>query len=724
MTKIAAITGINGQDGSYLAEYLLEKNYTVIGLCRRSSTNTNSRINHLLHNKNLVLEEFDLTDPSSCNYIVDKYKPHELYNLAAMSHVATSFKQPSTTFQIDTIGVVNLLESIRHINPTTRFYQASTSEMFGSNYSTRTNSQTNDIEYYQNENTPFLPQSPYAVAKLASHRMVQIYREAYELFACSGILFNHECLSSFMPIIYKNNNVLHIDNISDFFKKHIKGSQGLVDESIKIWDQNGWTNIKYASSFQHDLNENKGLRIINSRNSIYAVTNDHICIKEDSSECESKNLNIGDKVKLISYPTINNSYDINLEFSEMLGMLVGDGHIKGSHGQFTNKNKEILQRFAYLWSKFGGSSKYYDSISGFTGNIVGRLDLSNVREVLSEYDFYTELLDVFGHRYKKVPYQILNSNQDCMEAFLIGYNVCDGLKSNPCKYKFKNFKTNSATLAAGLLFLISKVSGQKYNMTIEESWKHGKQQFYYSINLLSNNTSNISKFNKVKSLLHQELSQREIHKQTGISRSFISKVKNGYIPSHTHHLELCSNEIKKIIDIPNYDGWFFDLETDSGTFHAGIGQAVIHNSPRRGENFVTRKITKYIGQIATNNLHNKKLHLGNLEAKRDWGHAKDYVIAMYLMLNASKPEDYVISTGHTYTVRNFLEKAFSLVNLDYNDYIHIDPELYRPCEVNYLKGDSSKAREKLNWEPKVSFDSLVEEMVHYDIENSKYEKKF
>jgi GDPmannose 4,6-dehydratase len=216
---------------------------------------------------------------------------------------------------------------------------------------------------------------------------------------------------------------------------------------------------------------------------------------------------------------------------------------------------------------------------------------------------------------------------------------------------------------------------------------------------------------------------KNFHKQTGISRSFIRKVKNGYIPSHTHHLELCSNEIKKIIDIPNYDGWFFDLETDSGTFHAGIGQAVIHNSPRRGENFVTRKITKYIGQIATNNLHNKKLHLGNLEAKRDWGHAKDYIVAMYLMLQTSSPDDYVISTGQTYTVRNFLETAFSLVNLDYNDYIYIDPEFYRPCEVNYLKGDSSKAKKQLNWEPCVSFNSLVKEMVYFDIENSKNEKK-
>jgi GDPmannose 4,6-dehydratase len=335
MTKVAVITGITGQDGSYLAEFLLEKDYTVVGLCRRSSTNTHSRIQHLLHNNNLILEEFDLTDAASCSGIIDKYRPQEVYNLAAMSHVGTSFKQPSATVQIDTIGVINLLEAIRHINPSSKFYQASTSEMFGSNYSTRINN--NVEEYYQDENTPFLPQSPYAVAKLAAHRLIQIYRQAYNIFTCSGILFNHE-------------------------------------------------------------------------------------------------------------------------------------------------------------------------------------------------------------------------------------------------------------------------------------------------------------------------------------------------------------------------------------------------SPRRGENFVTRKITKYIGQLENHLLQNK-LHLGNLEARRDWGHAKDYVVAMYLMMNSNNPDDYVISTGESYSVEQFLIKAFGLVNKNYQDYVYIDPEFYRPCEVSYLKGDSSKAREKLNWKPEVSFESLVSEMVYSDIENYKYEKK-
>ncbi len=323
MEKIAVITGITGQDGSYLAELLLEKNYTVIGLYRRSSTVNFDRISHIRSDK-FILEEFDLTDPSGCNDIVSKYHPHELYNLAAQSHVGTSFKQPTTTFNIDTIGVVNLLEAIRHHSPKTRFYQASTSEMFGYNYSVSAFGQK-----YQDENTQFLPQSPYGIAKLAAHNMVRIYRTGYGIYGCCGILFNHE-------------------------------------------------------------------------------------------------------------------------------------------------------------------------------------------------------------------------------------------------------------------------------------------------------------------------------------------------------------------------------------------------SPRRGENFVTRKITKYIGQLKNGQTH-AKLKLGNLSAQRDWGHAKDYVRAMYMMMQMVEPDDYVISTGNTWSVQNFLDQAFAVAGLDPADHVEIDHELFRPAEVEYLRGSSAKAKTSLNWEPQISFNELVSDMVNYDI---------
>lgn len=186
MLKTAVITGITGQGGSYLTEILLDNNYKVYGVKRRSSTNTTERISHLLDNPNLKIVEGDLTDPTSMSGIINEYKPDTCINLAAQSHVATSFEQPTTTFETDTIGVLNLLEGIRRHSPKTRFVQASTSEMFGDNY---------DESYenkYQNEDTKFNPQSPYAIAKLAAHHLVGLYRKSYGLHASCAIMFNNE----------------------------------------------------------------------------------------------------------------------------------------------------------------------------------------------------------------------------------------------------------------------------------------------------------------------------------------------------------------------------------------------------------------------------------------------------------------------------------------------------------------------------------------------------
>ncbi len=180
----AIILGVAGQDGQYLAELLLSKGYQTIGVARRSSQPRNYLI-PLLH-KGLELIEGDVTDAHCMNSIISKYKPDLLFNLAAMSHVHTSFSSPSSTFEINTISIINILEAIRTLSPTTRLYQASTSEMFGKNFTEKNG------EKYQDEDTALLPQSPYGISKLAAHQAVRLYRESYGLFACAGILFNHE----------------------------------------------------------------------------------------------------------------------------------------------------------------------------------------------------------------------------------------------------------------------------------------------------------------------------------------------------------------------------------------------------------------------------------------------------------------------------------------------------------------------------------------------------
>jgi GDPmannose 4,6-dehydratase len=180
-SKTALITGITGQDGSYLAEFLLEKGYDVIGMVRRSSTVNFDRIAHLQDMARLELVQGDLLDQMSLIDILRDHRPHEVYNLAAQSFVPTSWRQPVLTGEFTALGVTRILDAIRIVNPETRFYQASSSEMFGK-----------VMEVPQNESTPFYPRSPYGVAKVYAHWITINYRESYNLFACSGILFNHE----------------------------------------------------------------------------------------------------------------------------------------------------------------------------------------------------------------------------------------------------------------------------------------------------------------------------------------------------------------------------------------------------------------------------------------------------------------------------------------------------------------------------------------------------
>jgi len=321
--KKALITGVTGQDGSYLAELLLSKGYAVYGIIRRSSSFNTGRIDHIYQdqhdpNAHIHLVYGDLNDASSLNRIIRDVAPDEIYNLGAQSHVRVSFDVPEYTGEVTAIGTVRLLEAIREARIKTKFYQASSSEMFG------------NAPAPQNENTPLLPRSPYAAAKVYAHWMTSTYREGYGLFACNGILFNHE-------------------------------------------------------------------------------------------------------------------------------------------------------------------------------------------------------------------------------------------------------------------------------------------------------------------------------------------------------------------------------------------------SPRRGETFVTRKITKAVARIHAG--RQQKLFLGNLDARRDWGFAGDYVEAMWMMMQQDKPDDYVIATGETHSVREFLDVAFARLNLDWKKYVEIDPRYYRPAEVDLLLGDASKANEKLNWRPKVQFKELVHMMVDSDVKN-------
>jgi GDPmannose 4,6-dehydratase len=355
---------------------------------------------------------------------------------------------------------------------------------------------------------------------------------------------------------------------------------------------------------------------------------------------------------------------VTAEMAEFLGHITADGYVpaEGITIQYTNNSPELRERVAELWSRlFLGTSLSWFSRSGFMpGHTVGQLNLNGSRALAAW--LRTQLYTRDG--LKKVPALILNTTPEVQRAYLDGYYAGDGLKAG----KGESVKTNSPVLAQGLCWLYF-LQGRACSVYTE---RRG-ERVYYQLN--------------------------------------ISAPEGG--GAKGQHLRKEPAEIRRIEPAVIFDDWVFDIETGSNVLCAGVGRIVVHNSERRGETFVSRKITRAATRIKLG--LQQKLYMGNLDARRDWGHAKDYVEAMWLMMQAEQPDDYVVATGETHSVREFLEEAFGCLGLDWEKYVEIDPRYFRPAEVDLLLGDPTKAKTILGWEPKVSFKELVKIMVDSDL---------
>jgi GDPmannose 4,6-dehydratase len=350
----------------------------------------------------------------------------------------------------------------------------------------------------------------------------------------------------------------------------------------------------------------------------------------------------------------------------LLGILVAEGWIN-EQGRVVVSNQDLtlLDEVEARWRRVsGGQASRYVAPSGFEGGhdvTQLRLTGSGAYGRFLRESIYTRSGE------KRIPMRVLNALPETRTAFLRGFNAGDGLRSTPCTYEFQGFKSSSAALAAGLYWLATTTLGQRAILCPEA--RNGR--LYYQVNLNS-------------------------PAETGKGK----------------HLVRPLDEVVRSEPV-SYGGWLFDLATETGTFHAGIGQGWIHNSPRRGLEFVTRKVTDGVARIKAGK--SDELRLGNLEARRDWGFAGDYVDAMWRMLQRDEPADYVIATGVAHTVRDLVEAAFARAGLDPRAHVKIDPALIRPAEVEHLVGDASKARRDLGWAPKTDFRGLVEMMVEADM---------
>ena len=693
MAKKALITGITGQDGAYLAEFLLKKGYEVHGIKRRTSLFNTDRIDHLYQDphekkRRFVLHYGDMTDSSSLARIVQQVQPTEIYNLAAQSHVAVSFEEPEYTADSDALGALRLLEAVRilGLEKKTRFYQASTSELYGKAQ-----------EIPQRETTPFYPRSPYAVAKLYAYWIVVNYRESYGMYACNGILFNHECITIDTPLIIRTGGAVNVVTTDELIALRRKGPnvQHFEIPGIEVWDGKSWTAVLGITATKRKKEEqDHSLLAIQARGGLVTCTAHHKLIRAAETEARADDFRPGDDILLADDMPVPLAWTaLTEEMAEFLGLMAADGYVPDSERttvQFTNNDAVLQRRIAELWSRlFLGSARLSESPSGFGPNRVTQGYLSGAGTATVQW-LRAQLYSKSG--YKRVPSLILNGGRDVQVAFLKGYYAGDGLKAGGGD----SVKTNSTLLAQGLFWLFAN-QGRMASVYLEQ--RNGRN--YYQLNVPTANP----------------------------------------LGNKGQHLRKPANEIRSI-DVANTedDEWIFDLETDSGRFLAGVGRIVVHNSPIRGETFVTRKITRALTRIRLG--LQDCLYLGNLDSKRDWGHARDFVEAQWLILQQDKPEDFVIATGEQYSVRDFVNAAAKALGMDIEwrgkglketgvlrtfdgkgkggprqgqVIVRVDARYFRPAEVETLLGDPTKAKKKLGWKPKVKFRQLVEEMVREDL---------
>jgi GDPmannose 4,6-dehydratase len=657
--RSALVTGITGQDGAYLAELLLDKGYDVHGMVRRASTEKFERIEHIRNR--ITLHQGDLLDQRSLVDALRASRPSEIYNLAAMSFVAVSWIQPTLTAEFTGTGVTRMLEAMREVCPDARFYQASSSEMFGK-----------VREVPQNETTPFYPRSPYGVAKAYGHFITVNYRESYDLHATSGILFNHESLCEECPLLVRQNGVILVKTPSELVALRKKGPPSQSFEPgllLEVWDGEQWTAVTAITATRR-RSDDRAHRLVSiqTRAGCVEVTAHHNMLDVDRKKLPACEVHPGDELALADeMPEAAGWTAVTEEMAEFLGLLAADGHVDrdGKGVDFTNNDLRLRLNVATLWSRlFLGSSRERTVPSGWSADaVVEHVSLTGNRHAAGwlREQLYTPT------GFKQVPPLILNSPPTVQRAFLDGYYAGDGLKRG----NGESIKTNSAVLAQGLCWMYH-INGQPASVYVEQRGP----STYYQLNLFS-------------------------------------RVRVG---GKGQHLRKNPAEVRRVTEanVPD-DEWTFDIETESGVFCAGVGRLVISNSPRRGREFVTRKITWHAAAIKLG--LEAELRLGNLDAERDWGYAKDYVEAMWLMLQRDVAEDYVIATGEAHSVRECCAIAFDEAGLgDWERYVVIDPAFVRPAEVDHLIGDASKAERDLGWKPKTSFEELIRLMTRADLE--------
>ena len=588
----ALITGVTGQDGSYLAELLLEKGYDVHGMVRRASTEKFDRIEHI--RDRITLHQGDLLDQRSLVDALRASKPAEIYNLAAMSFVAVSWIQPTLTAEFTGVGVTRMLEAMREVCPEARFYQASSSEMFGK-----------VLEVPQTETTPFYPRSPYGVAKAYGHFITVNYRESYDLHATSGILFNHECLSESTPLIVREDG---IDRDQD------AGRSGAAAEARADPSRTSCRKIVPRGLGRRGLDADHGdhgdpapAQRPGPRAALdpgsrrrgggdRAPQHARLGLRRRSRRGD---VEAGDELAMCEEMPSATGWSVATRRDGGVPRPAGGRRLRRTgrrQVRFTNNDAGPALP--------GVACCGHGSSWATRGNGPARRAGSTERSV--------EKVNLTGARAAR--------RRGCASS-------CTRRPPTSRSRRWSSTPTRRSSEA----FLARLLRGRRPQA--------GQRR-------LDQDEQRRARAGPVLDVPPQRpagVGVRRAARREDLLPAQPCARRRGSAPRASTCARTrprCAGSLPALV--PD-DEWTFDSRPRAACSAPGVGRLVISNSPRRGLEFVTRKITWHAAAIKHGLA--KELRLGNLDAERDWGYAKDYVEAMWLMLQRDVAEDYVIATG-------------------------------------------------------------------------------
>ena len=750
----ALITGITGQDGSYLAEFLLEQGCEVIGMVRRTSIINLDRVESI--QDHITLVQGDLQDEASLIGILREFQPQEVYNLAAMSFVPTSWQQPVQTGEATGLGVTRMLDAIRIVDPSIRFYQASSSVDGQTPVLIRRAGQVTLVPI----ETLIPPEEKRETATVAlgDTEVLTVDSEYRVRFAPASHAIRHlkdrlytvtfkgggklKVTGDHSVIVFGENGELAAKRVDELqigdylityvgadigqrvngrvpthldvrpeYRSRTRGYQDDVPLNADLMKFLGY----YAAEGHCDYNPPRRLYRVsltfNLAEERETAEVRHILAEQFPDTAvseilrpESHSRTIVAVGKLIAslcaqlgktahekhLPSWVWELEPGLIRAFLIGYL-GDAHILDTEIAFTTVSQRLAHEVIYLMRNAGLGSRLYQRVNaphpGPNGNPIKE---SVCYDIKVSTRYARQLAPRAEHRsiYQQTSLECLPSAifQEPLQGTLY-----HRLKYKPLvsKDKLKRLVAErDMPLPEGLARLVDSRLGvvKITSITHEDGRFHvydlsvpGNQKFFGgNIPVLLHNSE---MFGKVQAVPQNE--------------------KTPFYPRSPYG-------VAKV-----YGHWITVNYRESYGLHASSGILFNHGSPRRGLEFVERKISHGVASIKLG--RQDKLALGNLDARRDLGYAGDYVRAMWLIVQQEKPDDYVVATGETHSIREICEVAFKVVGLNYEDYVVSDPRFYRPAEVDLLVGDFSKARRVLGWQPKVGFADLVAMMVESDL---------